>query len=653
MACACEGANCPSADAKAGARAQAAFRLIVARFIISSVLFALAIIFSFVPDDILEFRIILIRLLFILSWLASGYRVVLNALQGILRGRVFDENFLMTIATVGAFIIGQWSEGAAVMLFYNLGEMVQESAVSRSRRSISDLMDVRPDFARLAQALNGESEVHPSRVAVGERILVKPGEKVPLDGIVLEGSSSFDTSRLTGESVPRFAETGSEALAGFVNGSGVLIIRTVRPYAESAAARMLALIEDSRDRKARSEKLITAFARIYTPIVTISALFLAVVPPLLFALSWEVWVGRALVFLVISCPCAFVIAVPLGFFGGIGGAARKGILIKGADFMDVLANASVVVFDKTGTLTTGVFTVRSIQTASGFTESEVLSFAARVERHSSHPVASAVLRYAESEGVDYQSLSLEEDTDYTDRAGYGVSVNCGGRLILAGSQKLMEENGVPAIPPARTKGGTTVYIALDGKWIGTLTLNDVEKPDARQAVTELYALGITEVVMLTGDSEAAAREMADRIGIADVRFGILPHEKVSIFEEIANRVHRPHKKKTVLFVGDGINDAPVLSRADAGIAMGGIGSDAAIEAADVVLMNDNPLSVVTAIRTARWTRHIVVENIVFSFVVKIGFLVLGAMGVATLWEAVFADVGVALLATVNSLRARR
>jgi len=663
--CACGQESCSGCaghDGKpeAGARARFEVRLLAARFVAASILFVLGLTIGLIagPQSFWSAPIVA-RGLFVLSWLVAGYRVVFYALRNIARGRVFDENFLMTVATVGAFLIGQWTEGAAVMLFYNLGEMVQESAVHRSRRSISALMDVRPDFARLVA---GNAEVHPASVPLDSPILVKPGEKVPLDGIITEGTSSFDTSRLTGESLPREAFPGETALAGFVNGGGLLTIRTTAVYAETAAARMLALIENAQSRKAKAEKLITSFARVYTPIVTIGAVLLALLPPLLLSLtggtplagwvSFQPWVGRALVFLVISCPCAFVISVPLGFFGGIGGAAKLGILVKGADYIDVLAKAKAVVFDKTGTLTRGVFRVRSVEVADSeglYTERYVYELAAAAEWHSHHPAGLAIREQAAALEVPVRAELI---TDFTEKAGYGVCLKYDGRDVIAGSRRLMEESGVTGLPPVGAASGTSVEIAECGRFAGRIMLGDEVKDDSAAAVGALRSLGVRDIVMLTGDTASAAREIADSLGITEVRSGVLPHRKVAYFEEISTRVKAAHPKASVLFVGDGINDAPVLALADAGIAMGAIGSDAAIEAADVVLMNDSPSLVATAIRSARWTRRIVAQNIALSFVIKIGFLALGAFGIATLWEAVFADVGVALLATLNSLRAR-
>ncbi|HNY16983.1 MAG TPA: heavy metal translocating P-type ATPase [Treponemataceae bacterium] len=662
MGCACGhcGTECPAekrTDSPVGKRATLEVRLLAARFTLAAILFALAVILGVAFPSLASSAPYLTRGIFILSWLVAGYRVALNSLRNIRRGEVFDENFLMTVATVGAFAIGQWSEGAAVMLFYNLGEMVQESAVNRSRRSIADLMDVRPDSARLDA---DGSVVSPQAVPVGTLIRVLPGEKVPLDGSVVGGSSCFDTSRLTGESAPRDVGPGSEALAGFVNGSGLLVIRTTAAYEKTAAAKMLALIEGAQNRKARAEKLITTFARVYTPIVTIGAVLLALVPPVVLclagagpALGWSAfspWVSRALVFLVISCPCAFVISVPLGFFGGIGGAARAGILVKGADFIDALAKAKAVVFDKTGTLTRGSFAVTRLEPASGVEPRDLLALAASSEANSTHPVAVAIGEYAKREGVIVDADSI---ADYEEHAGYGLSLSLAGSAVIAGSRRLMESRGVSGLPDKGSDAGTVVEFARDGRYVGRVLLGDEPKEESALAVRSLRALGVADVVMLTGDGESAAGSVARAVGIAEYRSCVLPHEKVSLFEAVSDRVRAAHRGGTTLFVGDGINDAPVLARADAGIAMGAMGSDAAIEAADVVLMNDSPLLVAEAIRSARWTRRIVAENIVLSFAIKLGFLALGAFGFATLWEAVFADVGVALLATLNSLRARR
>lgn len=647
MSCAC--GQCSVAER----RARGEVRLLAARFALSFTIFAVALGLSVFRD--LGGSPLLA--LYLASWLVAGYRVLASAIRGAARGKVFDENFLMSIATVGAFLIGQWSEGAAVMLFYNLGEMIQESAVSKSRRSITDLMDVRPSSAALADG----REVHPAEVPLGERIRVAPGSKVPLDGVVESGFSSVDASRLTGESVPRDVGPGSEVLAGFVNGGGELVVRVVARFQDTAAARMLSLVEGAQARKARAERLITSFSRVYTPIVTVGAVLLALIPPLALwlagggaPLGWaafEPWVSRALVFLVISCPCAFVISVPLGFFGGIGGAARLGVLVKGADFLDALAASRAVVFDKTGTLTRGALSVSRLEPASGVIERDLLALAAAAESRSTHPAAIAIRAHAAA-ALGEKSLAAES-AECRERAGFGTIARVDGRTLVAGSRRHLEAEGVSGLPPPFADAGTCVEIARDGVYAGRVVLADEPKADAARAVAELKGLGVSRVAMLSGDSRLAAQAVADAVGIDEAHAEILPHEKVERFADIAAEVRKDHPKGVVVFVGDGINDAPALARADVGIAMGGIGSDAAVEAADVVLMNDSPLLVPLAIRSARWTRRIVAQNIALSFVVKIGFLALGAMGVATLWEAVFADVGVALLATVNSLRARR
>lgn len=659
-------AGSSSADS-AGKRARRSVRWMAVRFCLSAVFFIAAITISrLFPAVDTRFVDQASRMLLVLSWLFAGYPVVYAALRNLFRGRIFDENFLMTIATAGAFAIDQWPEAAAVMLFYNLGELVQESAVARSRRSITELMDVRADFARV---VDGQA-VHlaaPNSVPVGTVVQVNPGEKIPLDGIVLAGRSAADTSRLTGESVPREIESGDEVLAGFINLHGLITIRTTRPLSETAAERMLNLIENSRNRKARAERMITSFARVYTPLVTLAAVVLAVAPPLLAGASWSTWIGRALVFLVISCPCAFVISVPLGYFGGIGGAARAGILVKGAEFMDVLARAGGVVFDKTGTLTKGDFTVLSVRPVSGVSREQLLSLALTAEAHSSHPVAAALRKHAQDTGVTSSSLTsgrgedhvltaASEAEDYVERSGFGVLCRFGGQQLAAGSARLMRELGVggmDSVSVDEASAGTAILIALNGTYQGEILLGDRVKEGAGEAVALLHRTGAGEISLLSGDREASVAAAARQAGIGEWKSGVLPHEKVEWFEKKLADFQARRKGKTLLFVGDGINDAAVLARADAGIAMGGIGSDAAIEAADVVLMTDNPASVPEAILRARRTRLIVTQNIALSFIVKLAFLVLGAFGVATLWEAVFADVGVALLATLNALRARR
>lgn len=604
--------------------------------------------------------------LFVIAWLIAGYKVLLTSVKNILKGQVFDENFLMSVATIGAFILGDWTEGAAVMLFYNLGEVVQHSAVEKSRRSIIDLMDLRPDFARLYDSDSKEKLVDPASVKIGSLVLVKAGEKIPLDGVIYEGSAELDTSSMTGESLPRTAEKGSPILAGFVNLTGVITVKTTASLENTAASKMLELIESAQNRKARVERFITSFAKVYTPIVTIGAVLLSILPPLLSALifsspinGWESfapWISRGLVFLVISCPCAFVISVPLGYFGGIGGAAKRGILIKGADYIDALSKADAVVFDKTGTLTKGVLKVMTLMPAENVEKYEFLKLAALAEFNSHHPIAKAIQDCALvnlSEEVT-KTFPNAELTDYYEKAGEGISVNYKGKSLLAGKNSFISENIGKEIPLYGDEiGGTQVYAAYDGEYIGCLILTDTLKNEAREAISDLNKLGLSRVEILTGDNEKSAKKIAEDLGIKNYTSMLLPHEKVSRFEEISGEVKAKNKKASVIFVGDGINDAPVLARSDAGIAMGGIGSDAAIEAADVVLMNDNPRLVAAAVKHARFTRKIVWQNIALAFGIKIGFLTLGALGLANLWAAVFADVGVALLAVFNSLRAKR
>ncbi len=642
----------------------------VVQFGISALLFAggifTRIFFAEAGIQIKNFYAAFSTVLFVIAWLIAGYKVLLTSVKNILKGQVFDENFLMSVATIGAFILGDWTEGAAVMLFYNLGEVVQHSAVEKSRRSIIDLMDLRPDFARVYDSDSKEKLVDPASVKIGSLVLVKAGEKIPLDGVIYEGSAELDTSSMTGESLPRTAEKGSPVLAGFVNLTGVITVKTTASLENTAASKMLELIESAQNRKARVERFITSFAKVYTPIVTIGAVLLSILPPLLSALifsspinGWESfapWISRGLVFLVISCPCAFVISVPLGYFGGIGGAAKRGILIKGADYIDALSKADAVVFDKTGTLTKGVLKVMTLMPAENVEKYEFLKLAALAEFNSHHPIAKAIQDCALvnlSEEVT-KTFPNAELTDYYEKAGKGISVNYKGKNLLAGKNSFISENIGKEIPLYGDEiGGTQVYAAYDGEYIGCLILTDTLKNEAREAISDLNKLGLSRVEILTGDNEKSAKKIAEDLGIKNYTSMLLPHEKVSRFEEISDEVKAKNKKASVIFVGDGINDAPVLARSDAGIAMGGIGSDAAIEAADVVLMNDNPRLVAAAVKHARFTRKIVWQNIALAFGIKIGFLTLGALGLANLWAAVFADVGVALLAVFNSLRAKR
>ncbi len=586
--------------------------------------------------------------LFFLCYTLIGWDVLYRAASNILHGRVFDEHFLMSVATVGAMILGEYSEGVAVMLFYQVGEWFQSYAVNQSRRSISDLMDIRPDYANVIR--NGRAEeVFPDEVEVGESILVKPGERIPLDGIILEGTSSLDTSALTGESRPRTVMQGSEVISGCINETGVLTIRTTKPYGESTVEKILALVEESTDKKAQTEAFITRFARYYTPVVTIGAFLLAVLLPLIFGEPFGPWVYRALTFLVISCPCALVISVPLSFFGGIGGASRSGILVKGSNYLEVLAKVDAVVFDKTGTLTKGNFSVASVRTASGgLSEQELLRYAAHAEAYSSHPIAESVRKaYAKR----YAPVSTDLVQDVKEIAGRGISAQVEGHRVLAGNEKLMQakEIGIPE-ENRELGGGTVIHLAVDGRYAGAIVIEDELKADAAEAIQGLQRAGVSQTIMLTGDREGIASYVAQRLGLSGFFAELLPQDKVAKVEELLKALP---KDKSLAFVGDGINDAPVLARADVGIAMGGLGSDAAIEAADIVLMTDEPSKIVTAIRIAKRTMGIARQNIVFAIGVKLIVLILGALGMATLWGAVFADVGVAVLAILNAMRALR
>jgi Cd2+/Zn2+-exporting ATPase len=580
---------------------------------------------------------------FIAAYLLAGGEVVLRSLKNISKGRVFDENFLMSVATLGAFAIGEYAEGVAVMLFYQVGEAFQRLAVNRSRRSISALMDIRPDFANLKTG--GEvRRVPPEEVGIGDRIVVRPGEKIPLDGVVLEGRSALDTSALTGESLPRDVEPGSAVLSGSINKNGLLTVEVSKEFGESTVSKILDLVQNAGSKKARLENFITKFARYYTPAVVFAALGLALIPPLTLPdARFADWINRALVFLVVSCPCALVVSIPLGFFGGIGGASRNGILIKGSNYLEALADVGTVVFDKTGTLTKGVFNVTRAVPAAGRSEAELLFYAAHAESHSSHPIAVSVRR-AYGEEIDAEKIS-----EYEEIAGQGVKARVGGDAVLAGSDRLLDAAGVFPCREKPSDPGTIVYLAVNGVFAGYLVISDELKPDSARAVSGLREIGVARTVMLTGDSKAVGEKVGKEAGIDAVYAELLPHQKVERLEEL----EKNNAKGKVVFVGDGINDAPVLARSDIGVAMGGVGSDAAIEAADVVLMTDEPSKIVDAVRIAKKTRAIVWQNIAFSLGVKGAILVLGALGMATMWEAVFGDVGVTLIAVLNSMRAMR
>lgn len=574
----------------------------------------------------------------VLAYIILGADVVMRALKNILKGRVFDENFLMTISTVGAFAIGEYPEAVAVMLFYQIGELFQDMAVRRSRKSISSLMDIRPDSANVKR--NGAwISVSPQEVAVGEIIVVKPGEKIPLDGVVIDGESMLDTRALTGESVPRSIKKGDTALSGCINQSGAVTIEVTKEYGESTVSKIIDLVENAASRKAPTENFITKFARYYTPAVVILAAFLAVVPPLLFGGVWAEWINRSFVFLVISCPCALVISVPLTFFGGIGSASRKGVLVKGSNYLEALNSLETVVFDKTGTLTKGVFRVSDINTDNGFTGGQVLQLAAAAESMSNHPIARSI---AEEYGGEIDESKI---TDYSEISGHGISAVYDGSRVLVGNDKLMKRFGINF--KKCEKAGTVVYVACDGKYAGSILISDEIKSDSRKAISQLKALGVKNTVMLTGDNEEIAKAVSGELGLDEYHSQLLPDQKVEILERLDKSKGKGGK---LAFVGDGVNDAPVLARADIGIAMGGLGSDAAIEAADVVLMTDEPSKLVEAVKTAKATRRIVKQNIIFALAVKAAFLVLGAFGIAGMWEAVFGDVGVMLLAVLNAMR---
>ena len=575
--------------------------------------------------------------LHLIPYLVIGWDVLRKAFLGIIHGEVFDENFLMAIATVGAMGVGEYREGVAVMLFYQVGELFQSYAVGKSRRSIAALMDIRPDSANLEQADGSLNTVDPEEVPVGAVIVVRPGERVPLDGAVLSGESSLNTSALTGESVPRTVRPGDEVISGCVNGDGLLRIEVRKPYGESTVAKILDLVENSSLKKARAENFITKFARYYTPAVCIAALALAVIPPL-FVGGWMVWFTRALTFLVISCPCALVISIPLTFFGGIGGASRQGVLIKGGNYLEALAHTETAVFDKTGTLTRGVFAVERVRPAGDHTEAQVIELAAQAESYSNHPISKS-LRAACTEQPDPKRTS-----DVQEIAGQGIRANVDGHAVAVGNARLMEALNIAYIPDDGV--GTVVYVACDGAFLGSILIADELKPSSAGAIASLKQQGV-RTVMLTGDAPAVAEHVAAQLGMDEVHAGLLPGDKVEKVEALL-AAKRPGS--SLAFVGDGINDAPVLMRADVGIAMGALGSDAAIEAADVVLMDDDPAKLSDAMRLARKCMRIVYENIIFALGIKFAFLILGAVGIATMWWAVFADVGVMVLAVLNAMR---
>ncbi|QTJ44494.1 heavy metal translocating P-type ATPase [Dolosigranulum pigrum] len=577
--------------------------------------------------------------LFIISYIIVGGDVVKRAVKNIFKGQVFDENFLMSIATIGAFFIGEYPEGVAVMLFYQVGELFQSYAVGKSRKSIASLMDIRPDYANVKKG-DELVKVDPDEVQIGDIIVIKAGEKIPLDGKVIEGSSMIDTSALTGESVPREVEVGSDILSGCININGVITAEVTKEFGESTVSKILDLVENASSKKSNSEQFITKFARYYTPVVVIIAVFLAIIPPLVIdGATFSDWIYRALAFLVVSCPCALVISIPLSFFGGIGGASKKGVLVKGSNYLEALAETEIVVFDKTGTLTKGVFNVQEIH-PEGVSKEELLELTAHAESYSNHPI-SLSLKRAYSKEIDNGRIS-----DVEEISGHGVIATVDGKKVMAGNIKLMKMMDIPYF-----KGeliGTIVHVAVNNKYIGYIVIADEVKEDSAQAIKELKAANIKQTVMLTGDNKSIGSKVAKELGLDKVYAELLPADKVEKLEELFSQ---KSKKGKLAFVGDGINDAPVLARADIGIAMGGLGSDAAIEAADVVIMTDEPSKIATAMKISKKTLKIAHQNIVFAIGIKIIVLILSAFGIATMWAAIFADVGVTIIAVLNAFRA--
>ena len=582
---------------------------------------------------------VLLFLIYLVPYLIIGYDIVWKAIRNISHGQVFDENFLMMIATFGALGVREYSEAVAVMLFYQIGELFQGYAVGKSRQSIAAMMDICPEYANIEE--DGElKQVDPDDVEIGTIIVIKPGERIPLDGVVVEGESLIDTAALTGESVPRKAAVGDEIISGCVNGNGTLKVRTTKEFDDSTVSKILELVENASSKKAHVENFITRFAKYYTPVVTIAAVILAIVPPLVLGGGWSDWIQRACIFLVISCPCALVISVPLGFFGGIGAASKLGVLVKGSNYLEALAQMDTMVFDKTGTLTKGEFKVTEILPAEGFTKETLLNLAALGEGYSTHPIAASI---REAYG---QPLDMNRVNDVKEVAGHGIQVQIDGQEVFIGNEKLMRAQNIT--PAACESIGTVVYVACEGKYAGAIVISDTIKDGAKEAIRGMKAVGVKKCVMLTGDRKEAAELVAKGLDIDEVHAELLPQDKVSQVEALLSK---ETEKERLAFVGDGINDAPVLSRADIGIAMGSMGSDAAIEAADVVLMDDDIRKIVSVVRISRKTLTIVHQNIVFALAVKALVLILGALGMANMWEAVFADVGVSVIAILNSMRA--
>lgn len=610
---------------------------VFARIIVAAVLM---VVLSLLPiDGWLKF------VLFMIPYLVIGHDILLKAWKGILNRQVFDENFLMAVATIGAILLGDYKEGVAVMLFYQIGELFQSYAVGKSRRNISELMDIRPDYANIEKEDGTLEQVDPDEVGIGSVIVVQPGEKVPIDGVIEEGRTSLNTSALTGESLPREAGVGDEVISGCINMSGVLKIRTTKEFGESTVSKILDMVENASSKKSRSENFISKFAKYYTPAVCYGALALAILPPLVRLLflgmtpEWGDWVMRALTFLVISCPCALVISIPLSFFAGIGGASNAGVLVKGSNYLETLSETKYVVFDKTGTMTQGVFEVSGVHHSSMDTE-KLLEYAALAECHSSHPISKS-LQKAYGKPLDPGRVTEVEEI-----SGNGVTAKVDGVRVAAGNSKLMEKLGVDCMECHSV--GTVVHMAVDGKYAGHILISDQIKPHAKEAIAALKKCGVKKTIMLTGDRREAARQVAEELGIDEVHSELLPGDKVAQVEKLLDE---KGEKEKLAFVGDGINDAPVLSRADIGIAMGALGSDAAIEAADIVLMDDDPLKISKAIRISRKCLRIVYENIYFAIGVKVICLILGALGIANMWAAIFADVGVMIIAVLNAIRA--
>lgn len=603
----------------------------IARTVFGMILFLIALFFEF--TDWIDFG------LYLISYLLVGGEVVFKAIRKILKGQIFDEHFLMSVATIGAFAIGQYAEGVAVMLFYQVGDFFQDLSVNKSRKSIRALMNIRPDYANLKTG-NQIRAVSPEAVHVGDLIVIRPGEKIPLDGIVVEGKSLIDTSVITGESLPRDIETGHEVYSGSINKNGLFVVQVTKEFGDSTVSKILDLVQNASSKKAPTEKFITKFARIYSPVVFFAALALAIIPPLLIpGATWADWIRRALVFLVIACPCALVVSIPLGFFGGIGGASKQGILFKGSNYLEALNAVDTIVFDKTGTLTKGVFDVTKVFSVKPNGEQQLLKLTAHAEGFSSHPIAQSII-HAYGQEIDCSQL-----INYNEMAGHGTRVTIEGQEVLAGNARLMSQENILFTEPDEI--GTIVHVAVDRQYMGYIVISDQMKDDAAEAIQGLRKIGISQIVMFTGDSKIVGEKIGHQLGLDQVYSELLPDQKVEEFEKLKMLSNSGQK---ILFVGDGINDAPVLARADIGIAMGGLGSDAAIESADVVIMTDEPSKIVTAIKIARRTRKIVWQNIAFAFIVKGVFLILGAAGLSNMWEAVFADVGVTIAAVFNAMR---